>query len=184
MATVISLTEAKIKELLAGWEGVSLSQDEINALVLQLQTSQETVTAEMETIQNTTIPQMQGDLSATVIQVGDLSDTVIPNLETGLNNTSAQVDNINLVTIPALQTDLANEIENSRLTPQTYVQPEEPTNPDENDRDLLVGDTWLDDNDNNKERRWNGVEWSPVVADVADFSLTVRKFLTTTHMLY
>lgn len=184
MATVISLTEAKIRELLSGWEGVELSQDQINALVSQLWTSQATVTAEMDDLKNVVMPQLQTDLAESSIRVSELNDTSLPNLETELAQADAALQDLITVTIPGIEANLTNVIDNDAVRPKVYTQPDEPTNPDIDERGLLVGDTWFDADDSNKQYVWNGVEWSTFGVDIADFSLTAKKFKTSTHMLY
>ena len=184
MATVISLTEQKIKELLAGWEGVALSQDEINALVLQLQTNVESQGASLTNFNEVVRPQLEADLAAGSIKISELNDTTIPNLQAELAQAQDEVQDLVTITVPALQQEMANTSTNVNERPNVYVQPEAPTNPDVDDRDLVVGDSWFDSDDGNKQRVWNGVEWSTFNVDVADFSLTVRKFLSSTHQIY
>lgn len=185
MATVVSLTEAKIKELLAGWEGVSLSQEQINALVAQLWTSQATLDAMMETLREVTLPQLQGDLDANSTKVSELNDTILPNLEADLEQTSLELQNLVAVDLPSIQQSIDNEVELTRERPKVFVQAEPPPAYDDlEERDLVVGDTWFDIDDNNKQYIWNGVEWSTMNVNIGDFSLTVRKFLTTKHQIY
>lgn len=184
MATVISLTEEKIKELLAGWEGVSLSQEQINALVGQISVGQESVRSEMETFQNEMLPQMQSDLAESSIRVSDLNDILLPQLQNDLSDAQLQLQDLADVTVAGMQEDLAANIENVETRPQIYVQDTPPEDPDENDRGLVVGDTWINTADNNKQQTWNGVEWSTFNVDIADFSLTVRKLLSTKHQIY
>lgn len=185
MATVTSLTETKIRELLAGWESVDLSQDEINALVKQLRTSQDTVTAEMSELKNSTIPQFQNDLAANSAAVSDLNDNVLPSVQANLDQNNLQLQNLTTVDIPELQSGLNNEIANTAARPKVFVQPDEPPAYDDlEERDLVVGDVWYDSDDNNMHRIWNGVEWTTFKVDIPDFSLTVRKFLSTSHLIY
>lgn len=186
MATAVSLTEAKIRELLSGYEGVALSQDEINALVGQLLISQQSVSSQMQTLEQQTIPQLLADLAAGDIRIAELNDTVIPTLQADLAEHDLAIDNLNTVTIPALQADLASTSQNVLDSPQSYYTVTAPTNPDEDNRDLVVGDAWYDPNDNNKPYMWNGVEWTAIAGsgDVADFSLTAQKFKTSSHMIY
>jgi hypothetical protein len=184
MATVISLTENKIKELLSGWEGVALSQDQINSLIAQLWVSQTTVEATMEEFNNITLPDLRDEVQQSVILVSDLNDNTIPNLQQDLAQAQDAITNMATVDIPALQQGLVSEITNNIEKPKVYVQTEPPENPDVDDRFLVVGDTWFDSDDNNRHRIWNGVEWTTYNVDVSDFSLTVRKFMTTTHQIY
>lgn len=185
MATVVSLTETKIKELLSGWEGVSLSQDEINILVQQLLESQAAVDAAMLAIKEVTIPGIQTELAANDVKLAELNDTTLPGLNATLDQTRLELANVKDVEIPALQTNLAAEIQSTIERPKVFVQNEPPPPYDDlEERDLVVGDTWYDSDDNNRQRIWNGVEWSTFNVDIPDLSLTVKKFKTSTHMLY
>lgn len=184
MATVVSLTEEKIRELLAGWEDVALSQDDINAIVLQLQTNQATQQAEMDELNNTTLPQLRLELADNQTKMGELNDVTLPQLQLDLEQANAQIENLNTVDIPALRQDVDSTIQNAIDRPKVYVQSEPPTNPDEEERYLVVGDVWHDSDDNNRQRIWNGVEWSTFNVDIPDFSITVRKFLSSSHLIY
>lgn len=185
MATVISLTEQKIRELLAGWEEVGLSQDQINALVAQLWTDQVSVNTRMEEFENVTLPSIQQEVGAASNRVSELNETTLPNLAADLAQANATIENLVTVDIPEIQAGLINEIENTQVRPQVFVQAEPPPAYDDlAERDLVVGDTWFDSDDNNMQRIWNGVEWSTFGIDIPDFSLTARKFLSTTHMIY
>lgn len=185
MATVVSLTEQKIKELLAGWEGVSLSQDQINALVAQLWTSQASLDAAMDELNNVTMPQLEADLAASSIKVSELNDTALPQLEADLAQADQTISNLVNVEIPAMQQGLTNTVDNVQARPKVFVQPDPPPPYDDlEERDLVVGDTWYNSANNNEQRIWNGVEWSTFNVDIADFSLTVKKFMSTSHMIY
>lgn len=185
MATVSSLTKEKIQELVAGWEDVNLSQEQINALVAQLWTSQGTVSAEMEYFQNVILPQLVADLGASSIKISELNDTRLPELEADLAQQDLTIDNLRNVEIPAIQEGLVNTVDNVQARPKVFVQPDEPPPYDDlEERDLVVGDTWFNSANNNEQRIWNGVEWSTFNVDIADFSLTVRKFMSTSHMIY
>lgn len=183
MATVVSLTKEKIEELLAGWEGVELSQDEINSLISQMLSTQDSHSVSFDFFNNIVVPQLQADAAANSTATSELSD-LIPNLETALEDHQAQIDNIRDVDLVGMQTVLDNNIENVESRPKVYVQDDEPTNPDADDRGLVVGDVWFDSNDMNRQRIWNGVAWDTFAIDIPDLSLTVKKFNTSTHMIY
>lgn len=183
MATVVSLTAEKIQELLAGWEGVELTQDEINSLVGQILVTQDSHAVSFDFFNNIVVPQLQADAAANSTAVSGLND-LIPDLNTALEDHQAQIDNIRDVDLVGLQTVLDNNVENVENRPKVYVQDEAPTDPDEDDRGLVVGDVWFDSNDQNRQRIWNGVAWDTFAIDIPDLSLTVKKFNTSTHMIY
>lgn len=184
MAVVVSLTETKIRELLSNLQGIELSQDEINAIIVQLLTSQGTLEADMDELKNVTVSQLQVELAANDIAVAQLNDTTLPALEADLEQAQLDLTNLSTVSIPALEENLSNELANAALRPKAYRQADAPTDPDIDDRGLIVGDTWFDTDDDNKQYVWNGTEWSTLSSDVADFSLTAQKFKTSTHMIY
>jgi hypothetical protein len=188
MATVISLSENKIKELLAGYEGVSMNQEQINALVQEMYIAQQTINARMDFLDGTTMPQLIQDVASGAIRIDELTATVIPSLDAAQAQNAADLENLTTVTLPTLEQDLASTAATVRESPQTYHQAEAPLNPDDELRDLVVGDTWYDSDDNNKRYTWNGVEWTQLEGSgsttIPDFSLTVRKFLSSTHQIY
>lgn len=184
MATVTSLTKTRIEELLSGYEGVSLSQDEINALVIQLNTSVQDSAAAMEQFHTVDKPHFEESVAASVNAVSDLNENALPNLQAALDQTTTEVQNLRDIDVASLQTAVENTITNVSERPNVYVQDEPPENPDQDDRDLVVGDSWFDSNDNNRQRIWNGVEWSTFNVDVADFSLTVKSLISGKHQIY
>lgn len=184
MATVTSLTETRIQELLAGWEGIGLSQDEINALVLQLQAGLASQTAVMDDWTNNLLPQFQAAIDANDIAISDLNDNVLPGLQQSLDQAELDLQNLNDVTMPFVLDNLSNIGTNVNERPKVYVQDDAPTNPDVDDRVLVVGDTWFDSNDNNKQKIWNGVEWSTFGIDIPNFSITVQHLLSANHHIY
>lgn len=183
MASVTSLTYDKIQELVSGWEGVTIGQSELNGLVQQLWNSNESQYASLSEFRNAILPALQAELDAGSIRVSDLNAT-IPDLETKLDQHDLSLTNLNEVDIPALQLGIANNTQNLIDSPKVYTQPDEPTNPDVDERFLVPGDVWYDSDDNNMQRIWDGVEWTTFKVDVADFSLTVKKLLSTKHMIY
>jgi hypothetical protein len=184
MAVATSFTATRIQELLAGWEHIGLSQDEINALVLQLKTGVDAMDSSLSNFNENIRPIMEMELAANSAAVSDLNDNVLPNLQQDLTAASETIDDLVSVVVPSLQESVANSTLNINERPYVYVQDEAPENPDENDRELVVGDSWFDSNDNNRQRIWNGVEWSTFNVDVADFSLTVKSFLSGKHQIY
>ena len=184
MATVVSLTQTKIEELMAGWQGVSLRQDETNAIVSQLWTDTQSTGAIVENFENVTVPELLDQTNAGAVALDDLVTNRLPALEQDLVDAHVSLDNLNTVTLPDLQAQLESTIINAVERPNVYVQPEAPENPDENERYLVVGDVWHDSDDDNRVRIWNGVEWSTFGIDIPDLSITVQKFKTSTHMIY
>ena len=184
MASVTSLTATRIQELLSDWQQIGLSQAEINALVIQLTTSVDSMDASLTNFNENVRPTMEMELAANAMAVSDLNDNVLPVLQQDLDTASTTINDLVGVVVPSLQESVANTTLNVNERPNVYVQEEAPENPDDNDRELVVGDSWFDSNDNNRQRIWNGVEWSTFNVDVADFSLTVKSFLTGTHQIY
>lgn len=184
MATVVSLTKTQIEELLSGWEEIGLSQDQINGLVIQLQTRVISQEAYLENFLEVVKPEMEAQAAAAAIELSDLKDVTLPALQADMDQANIDVETMMTVTIPSLQNDVISTVTNVNERPSIYVQPDEPTDPDDDERDLVVGDTWFDSDDDNTQRIWNGVEWSTFKIDVADFTLTAQKFKTSTHMLY
>lgn len=106
MATVTSLTEDKINELMAGWESVAFDQQEHDALLSQLKIDLEANDARLTEFSDITLPQLQADLAAGSIKVSELNDTTIPNLQATLDQHALNLTNLNDVDIPALNTQL------------------------------------------------------------------------------
>jgi hypothetical protein len=182
MATVTSLTATRIEELLAGWESVGLSQDEINSLIVQLGTNVLEQGASLEHFNEVIRPVLEASVADSSLALSDMNDNILPALDAGLATANTELETLLTVTLPSLQTDMDNTLINVAERPNVYVQDDEPENPDENDRDLVVGDTWFGPDD--VQRIWNGTEWTTLSIDVADFSLTAQKFKTSRHMLY
>lgn len=184
MATVTSLTQARIEELMSGWELVGFSQDEINALIVQLSQSVETQKAVLIEFEEVVVPLIKDELATGAIAVGDVKDNLLPQLQSDLAQAREQVSNLEQVVVPSLQQDVENATQNLIDAPKVYIQPEAPTNPDDEGRYLVVGDTWHDEDDNNMVRLWNGVEWTTFKLDIPDLSLTVKKFRVSSHQIY
>lgn len=102
MATVTSLTEAKISELMVDWEGVALDQDTINAIVTQLWTDVEGQGASLQDFLDNTLADLLAAQDANDVAVQDLVTNVIPNLNTALDNNELAITNLNTVTLPLL----------------------------------------------------------------------------------
>ena len=185
MATVVSLTEAKIRELLLGWEGVALSQDQINDFVAALAASQDSVLDELTAIRVSELPSILVDVQAATLSIEELNNNIIPSLNVSLDQAQLDIQNVLTVEVPALQAELQNEVENGIARTKVFMQPEPPEPYDDLDeRELVPGDVWYDTDDNNKQHIWTGVEWSTFAVEVGDFTLTVKKFLTNTHQIY
>lgn len=184
MATVNSYTAAKILELASQWEGVSLSQEEINALLAQLQTDLDSLNVLIDTLNNATLPQLQEDLANNDVALANLNDNVLPGLNNDLAVMEGDITDLQTVTLPAIQQSLNNEIEGNAARPIVYTQPDEPTNPDINDRDLIVGDVWFDNDDAMTQRLWNGTEWSLMDVDVSQIVDVVEQYISPLHQLY
>lgn len=184
MGTVISLSENKIMEILSGYAGVNMNQEQINALVQEMYIAQQTINARMDFLDGTTLPDLIEDVAQGNIRIDELVATVIPDLDAAQEQNSAQLNDLLTVLIPTLQQDLQNTATNVNESPMAYHQAEAPLNPDDDLRDLVVGDRWFDTDDNNRQYTWNGVEWTTLSTDIPDLSITVAKFNTSTHMIY
>jgi hypothetical protein len=64
----------------------------------------------------------------------------------------------------------------------TFFQTSAPTGT--SDRPLRTDDLWYDTDDGYKQYRYDGSTWVTFDVTISDFSLTARKFVTTTHLLY
>lgn len=183
MATVTSLTEEKIQELMAGWELVGLSQEEINALVIQMRSDQQSADARLTEFNDIILPQLREDLAAGSIRVSELNDTTIPDLQASLAEAQATVNDLAGVDIPALRDDVNSAGQNIKDRPQVFVQADEPPAYDDlEDRYLVVGDTWYDSE--NVQRIWDGVQWTSLSVDIPDLSATIDQYLSPEHALY
>lgn len=184
MATVTSMTVEKIQELMAGWESVGLSQEEINALVIRLRSTVESASLSLIEFQESVLPRLREDLAANASELSQLNDAVLPDLQRDLEQARAEVEDIKAVSLPNLRVDLDATIQNAVDRPKVYVSDDAPTSPDDDDRFLIVGDTWFDSSDDNKQRVWNGVEWTTFGIDIPDLSITVRKLKSGQHLIY
>ena len=108
MATVTSLTETKIQELMSGWTGVALSQDAINALVSQLWTDVASQGANLENFNEVILPDLLADLAAGAIAVNDIVTNGLPDLESALAANELAITNINTAVLPLLQTEITS----------------------------------------------------------------------------
>lgn len=184
MGTVTSLTADKIQELASQWEGVAANQGDTDVEVNGLRVSHETFNSLFTTFINATLPQLLEAIAGIDINIGDLNDNVIPDLLNWLDQLNLAIQNLQTVTLPELEQDLVNEIEGNAARPKVYVQPDEPTNPDIDDRDLIVGDVWFDSDDDMKMRLWNGTQWSLMDVDVDQLVSVVRDNLSPDHAYF
>lgn len=178
MGTIITLSEERILELAAGWAAVSEQQDALNGQVSSLETAHDEQTSALNELHNFTLPELQSNLAENAVAVSNLNDTVLPDLNASLNDAALAIQNLNEVTIPGMQIG----IDGATSRPQVFFQPEPPEVA--NGRDLDVNDVWYDTDDGNKQYIWNGVEWSTFNVEIHDFSITVRKLMSSTHMIY
>ena len=185
MATVISLTEEKIQELLSGWEALGLTQEQINALVIQLRDSQQQNNSALTELVAITLPKLQNDLTESSNRVSELSGTVVADLIRDVERNAAEVQDFKEITIPGLREDVQAANQNVADRPKVFVQDTEPEEYDDlEDRYLVAGDVWYNSAKTNEQKIWDGTKWTSFAIDIADFSLTVRKFQTNTHMIY
>ena len=184
MASVTSLTATRILELMAQWDGTVLGLEEINAVVADLNTKVETSSFNLTQFHEETLPALQEALASSNTAVSDLNETKIPDLESALDSNQSALDELNSVTLPSLQADLAAGIENSLIRPQTYFADDPPAEDPIEEFYLNVDDVWYDTNDGNKQHRWDGTQWVTFAIDIPDLSLTVKKFKTSTHLIY
>lgn len=213
MATATSLTHERILALAAGWEGVESDLSDTNLLVGQLQQAMAGNQEALALFQSETLPQLQAalaandasvnhlqsttlvDLQATlddnVSAISTLIESTIPTLDEQLNSNSGWILDLNENLLPAMETRLQEAetlVQAAAQTvlesPRAYSNVPQPLNPDSEGRPLVVGDSWYDQSDNNKQYVWNGVEWTTLDVDIPDFSLTVRKFMSTSHLIY
>lgn len=103
MATVTSLTQTKIEELMAGWQGVELSQDEINMLISQLWTDVQGFDVSLQNFEDNVVPPLLAAQAANDIAINNLITNDIPNLEQELANNDLELQNLNTVTLPNLE---------------------------------------------------------------------------------
>lgn len=111
MGTVVSLTEAKIRELLNGWQNFSLTQNQISDLVAILSSRTEGLQTSMEQLQNVTIPELILLVQQTAGNVSDLNEGMIADLQTGIQHNSQQIQNVINQLIPAVESALLFELE-------------------------------------------------------------------------
>lgn len=190
MATVTSLTAERILQIAGGGGGIGpggsneyLLSEELQAALGQLQIELEQNTAMLAELNESTLPALEQTLAANDIALSELTEIQIVNLQAALEQNQQILAGIEQVDIPLLQQDVSNVVVNDLARPKQYVQEDEPTNPDVEDRELIVGDTWVTPS-NNIQHIWNGVAWSAFNVEISDFSLTVKKFLSTKHQIY
>jgi hypothetical protein len=182
MASVVTLSEDKIQELMAGWQAVADRQDALNAEITELKTQVETYQGMLIEFTNLTLPEIEAIVAANSIETEDLKDNAVPNLEVDVDQNTAAIDNIRTVDIPGLLDNVFLIGENMTEIGVPFRQPDPPLD-DDPDNPILPGTRWFDEDDSNKEHFWNGTEWVDAMT-VPDLSLTVQKFKTSTHQLY
>ena len=181
MATVTSMTADKILELISGLEGIPDEQNALRSLISLLSAAVEANAGNLDEFNNMTLPELLEALGDHGVQIGDILENQIPNLAAAQEDIENAMSDLNTVILPSIQADVSSI---GTDQPKVFNQPEPPTNDDLDYRDLQLGDTWFDTDDGNKQYMWDGVEWSAFSVDIPDLSLTVRKFNTTTHMIY
>lgn len=184
MATVQGLTATRMQELAAGWTDVDANQTDTDVVVNGLKISQETFNALFTTFLNATLPQLLEALAGNEIRLDDLNDNVIPDFQNWLDALELAIENLQTVTLPELEQELNNEVEGNAARPKVYTQPDEPENPDIDDRDLIVGDVWFDSDDDMKMRLWNGTEWSLMDVDTEMLAEIVRNNVSPNHTFF
>ena len=127
MATVVSLTQTKIEELMSGWQGVSLSQDAINAVVSQLWTDVQSNGAVVSNFENVVVPDLLEQTNAGAIALDNLVTNQLPTLEADITANSAAIENLDTVELPLLQDRVhTNELWiidlNEEILPELYTQ--------------------------------------------------------------
>lgn len=183
MASVVTLSEDKIQELMAGWQAVADRQDALNVEITELKAQVESYQGLLTEFTNMTLPEIEALVAANDLEVSDLKDNTVTNLEAQVDQHELNLTNINDVDIPALQQNVDLIGSNLNTVGVPYRQPDEPLD-DDPDNPILVGTRWYDTDDNEKERFWDGTQWVESGGTVADFSLTAEKFKTSTHMIY
>lgn len=182
MATVVSLTEPKIRELLGNWEDLALTQDEVNEIINRLSLNQESLNNQITDLTENKLPELRERQDANNQVIADLNENVIPNIDNAIDQMQQDVGNLTNVTLPSIRADLESGIVNSLVRPQTLFSDEPPESTE--DRELVDGDIWHDTNDGNRQHRWDGSQWVTFSVDVADFSITARKLISTRHLIY
>lgn len=184
MPTVTSLTATRILELLTGFDGLAEGQAVLDGIIAGLSSSISQHQGELDNLNNVVLPELNENLASNQVLIDDLNENVLPGLQASLDAANADIEDINSVVLPALSTDLGSLSDLAIDQPQVFRQPEPPTNDDIEFRDLQLGDVWYDTDNGNAQYMWNGVEWSTFGIDIPDLSLTVKKFNTSTHMIY
>ena len=129
MAIVTSYNKEKIEELMSGWEGVSLRQDDIDSLISQLQTEVGSQGSLLQEFQNVTVPNLlartdaaselldnfltndlpalQADILANTNAIESLGAASLAELETRLHSAELWILDLNETTLPQLYSDLS-----------------------------------------------------------------------------
>lgn len=184
MGTVNGYTTEKALELAQGVASVEQKQSEADAEIAQLRAEVIAARELLVEFATQTVPQLEATLAANAAAVAELNDTSLADLDAALSDHQEALDNIN-VEVGANSTDIESQYVNIQALPHTFNQPIAPVDGEDEWRPLMIGDRWNDTSTpENQEHRWDGTEWVVANIEIADLSLTVQKFKTSTHMLY
>lgn len=184
MASVTSLTATRIMELVDSLDAGTATISDLNAVVAALNSKVEASQLDITEFHEITLPALQDQLANNATVVDDLNDNKLPDLQNALDENQTALDELNTVTLPSLQADLASGIENSLVRPQTYFSDVMPVEDELDEFYLNVDDVWYDTAHGNKQYRWDGTQWITFSVDIPDLSITVKKFQTSTHLIY
>lgn len=182
MATVTGLTAERMAELAADWEQILATQQEMAAKINDLQTELGMARGDLVNFNSNVVPDLKNDVGGYQQAMSELSLSQ-SELQDSLVQNQQALDNIGQVDIPSLQGQIGDHSQRFNEIPITLTGDTMPVNGDDPNRPLVVGDLWYDPSDN-KQYRWTGTEWVPSSLEVADLSLTARKFKVSTHMIY
>lgn len=183
MATVTSFTSQRILEMAAGWQQVADDLNGTDLTVGDLKAYFERFSADMIELSNFILPQLRNELTNNDNALKELNENVLPGLAAAQEANNAVIENLNTVSIPALEESIYQAGELAKLAPIQFNQDEEPLDGDDPSRPLRPGDIWV--HSDGTRKTWDGDSWEEVEAlDIADFSLTAKKFYSTTHLIY
>ena len=180
MASITGLTAERMAELLAGWEGVQSGYQDLYNQIDGVQIGLGEHDAALTDLRDNQMPALQATLNENDLALADLNDNVLPNLAQTVADNQEMIDDLNNLTLPAMQEAVDNAVTNANELPQVLTGTDAPEMA--NNRELEVGDTWIDDA--GVRRMWDGVTWADYTMDIPDLSLTVKKFKTGTHLIY
>lgn len=163
MAEVTSYDAPTIEAMMEELQQLRDEQAASSSRVAELTSELEVALNQLLEINQVSIPEMNASVGGATSATSDIVENQIPNLEQA-------IDDQRLLTLQAI--------------PKVFRQPEPPTNEDDPERELQIEDKWVDTDDSDKEYHWDGTAWVESGMTVADFSLTARKFLSSTHLIY